>query len=122
MTIEAFNDTHVLIPLVGVCLVIILGALAWAARQIYQFIDQQFVRKLECQKCVNIIKDDFHRNIDFKYDQVCGKVEEVRRDFMHYIESIQEIAEKRNETMVRIETKVDLLIGSNRGDSNGFKL
>ncbi len=113
MIINFLSNAHIIFTICGVVVIILLGALAWAMQQIYRFLDDQFVRKLQCERCLSVVKNDFHDRMEEQYQTVSLKIENIREEFSREMRLIRDIGDKRNETIIRIETKLDLLLQDN---------
>lgn len=103
MITEIIHHTQVIVPVVGIAVVIIIGAIVWAGIAIYKFIDREYVEKIECEKCRTILKDEYKKIID-----------DTREDLSKDIKDLDKKLDQWISTGVRIETKVDMLL-------NGFK-
>ena len=79
---------RVLIPIVGVTCIIVIGGLIWSVSKIKEFLGGEYVTKIECNECSNLVKRDLHNEIL----------------------EVQEKATKMDEVLIRIDTKVDLLL------------
>lgn len=103
-----------LIPTVGILTIIIIGAFIWAITQIYKFLNNEFVRKLECQKCMIKVKDDVLRDTNEKYKEVLNLIKENHNEWYEEIKSLREAAVKREKALSRIEGKLDTLLDGRR--------
>lgn len=103
MITEVINHTQIIVPVVGVAVIIVVGAIAWAGIAIYRFIDREYVEKIECEKCRSILKDECKKTVD-----------DTREDLSKDIKDLDKKLDQWISTGVRIETKVDMLL-------NGFK-
>lgn len=103
MITEIIHHTQVIVPVVGIAVVIIIGAIVWAGIAIYKFIDREYVEKIECEKCRTSLKDEYKKIID-----------DTREDLSKDIKDLDKKLDQWISTGVRIETKVDMLL-------NGFK-
>ncbi len=110
MITSFLNDSHTTIVIVGVWIIIVLGAFAWAVMQIYKFLNNQFVLKLDCERCINNVRKDFAKEMNERYNSVQNKIDDLKHSFDKKIDIMHDAAEKRSEAIVRIETKLDLLL------------
>ena len=103
MIAEIINHTQIIVPVVGIAVVVIVGAIVWAGIAIYKFIDREYVEKIECEKCRTSLKDECKKTVD-----------DTREDLSKDIKDLDKKLDQWISTGVRIETKVDMLL-------NGFK-
>lgn len=114
MITEIINHTQIIIPIVGIAVVVVVGAIVWAGIAIYKFIDREYVEKLECEKCRTNLRDECKGNIDNCYSTLEKKIDDMREDVAKDVRELDRKLDKWISTGVRIETKVDMLL-------NGFK-
>lgn len=114
MIAEIIKHTQIIIPVVGIAVVIVVGAIIWAAIAIYKFIDREYVEKIECEKCRISLRDECRGGIDDCYTTLERKIDNMREDVAKDIRELDQKLDKWISTGVRIETKVDMLL-------NGFK-
>lgn len=100
---EITSYINFLVPIIGVCVLIAIGGAIWALKQIRNELKRDFVAKDYCNKCVQDIKDGFHRDIDKKYDRLEQQIILNREERLREIKAIAE-------TNVRVETKVDMIL------------
>jgi hypothetical protein len=103
MIAEIINHTQIIVPVVGIAVFVIIGAIVWAGIAIYKFIDREYVEKIECEKCRSNLKDECKKTVD-----------DTREDLSKDIKDLDKKLDQWISTGVRIETKVDMLL-------NGFK-
>ena len=121
---EILQYTEFLIPVVGFCIILILGGAIWAlnkiknelkkdfvttdsckscTKELKEELSKEFVIIESCQKCTQEIKDSFHRDIDKKYDKLAEQIKQNRDERMQEIKKIAD-------SNIRLETKMDLLL------------
>lgn len=97
-------------PIVGGVFIIFTGGVVWAVKQIYSFLNAEFVRKLECQKCMNKTKQEVLEDSNLKYHQVQKQIEDNHREWSHEIKEIRAEAAKRNEMLISMDTKLNMIL------------
>ena len=123
MITEIINHTQIIIPIVGIAVVVIIGAIVWAGIAIYKFIDREYVEKIECEKCRTALKEECRDDINDCYKTLEKKIDDMQEKFAKDVKEIDQKLDQWITTGVRIETKMDLLMKSFlTGDNNGFKL
>lgn len=110
MLINTLQHLHIIIPIVGVCVIIVVAAIIWAAIQIKNFINRDFVEKIDCERCMSKAKDEYRDEMDEKYKSLEGKIDQMSKDFAAEMKEVRTSTEQWIQTAVRIETKVDLLL------------
>lgn len=103
MITSIIEHTQIIIPVVGIAVIVVIGAIVWAGIAIYKFIDREYVEKIECEKCRSSLKDECQKTVD-----------STREDLSRDIKDLDKKLDQWISTGVRIETKVDMLL-------NGFK-
>lgn len=87
---EIGNHIAFLIPIIGFCILVAIGGGLWALNQIRSELKKEFVQKEYCNKCVQDIKDGFHRDIDKKYDRLEQQIKFNREERQKEIKSISD--------------------------------
>lgn len=100
---EIVKHFNILIPIVGFCVLLVIGGAIWALRQIRNELKREFVTKEHCNQCTIEIKDRFHHDIDKKYDRL---EEQIKYNREERLREIKELAT----TNARLESKVDMIL------------
>ena len=114
MITSIIQHTQIIIPVVGVAVIIIIGAIVWAGIAIYKFIDREYVEKIECERCRTNLKEECRGDINKCYATLEKKIDDMREDFAKDVREIDQKLDRWISSGVRIETKVDMLL-------NGFR-
>lgn len=110
MLINFLQHFHLIIPIVGICIIVIIAAISWAIVQIRNLINRDFVDKLDCERCMNKAKDEYRDEMDEKYKSLEDKIDQMSKNFAAEMKEVRTSTEQWIQTAVRIETKVDLLL------------
>lgn len=118
------NNLSVYIPVAGFLALILVGGLMWAFIQVREYLGIVFVKKEdcgdcvsreECKDCVNRTRQEFHDDINAKYDEIQQRLQRGHDEWSREIKSLKEESDKRNEVLIRIDTKVDLILNGQIG-------
>ena len=110
MITNFLQHLHLIAPIVGICIVVIIAAIGWAIIQIRNFINRDFVEKLDCERCMNEASNKHRDEMNEKYQSLENKIDQMGRDFASEMKEVRTSTEQWIQTAVRIETKVDLLL------------
>ena len=124
MSSDHVNNLSIYIPIAGFLALILIGGLMWAFIQIREYLSMVFVKKedcgdcvsrAECSDCVNRTKQEFHDDIDKKYEEIQERLQRGHDEWSREIKNLKEESDKRNEVLIRIDTKVDLILSGQIG-------
>lgn len=110
MLINFLQHFHLIIPIVGICIIVIIAAISWAIVQIRNLINRDFVDKLDCERCMNKAKEEYRDDMDENYKSLENKIDQMSKEFTTELKDVRTSTEQWIQTAVRIETKVDLLL------------
>lgn len=110
MITEIINHTQIIVPVVGIAVFVIIGAIVWAGIAIYKFIDREYVEKIECEKCRTTLRDECRGDVNNCYSTLEKKIDDMRENFAKDVREIDQKLDNWITTGVRIETKVDMLL------------
>ena len=110
MLINFLQHLHLIIPIVGICIIVIIAAISWAIVQVRNLINRDFVDKLDCERCMSKAKDEYRDEMDEKYKSLEDKIDQMSKNFAAEMKEVRTSTEQWIQTAVRIETKVDLLL------------
>lgn len=110
MPINILQHLHFIIPIVGICIVIVVAAIGWAIVQIRNFINRDFVEKIDCERCMSKAKEEYRDDMDENYKSLENKIDQMSKEFAAEMKEVRTSTEQWIQTAVRIETKVDLLL------------
>ena len=116
MIAEIIHHTQIIVPVVGVAVIVIIGAVVWAGIAIYKFIDREYVEKIECEKCRTNLREECRGDVHNCYATLEKKIDDMREDFAKDVREIDQKLDKWISTGVRIETKVDMLLSGFKKD------
>lgn len=101
-------------PLIGGGILIFMGALIWAIRQVYSFLNKEFVTQIECEKCRNKVKAEILVDSNNKYKEVQQQIQKNHDEWTKEIKDIRKEAAERAAILARIDGKLDTLLGDRR--------
>lgn len=107
---EIINHLNLVIPIVGGCAFLVLSGAIWALNQIRGELKKEFVTKTECSNCKEHIQEVFHKDIDTKYSDVLDRIDKNHDDWTKELKDMQKDAQERNDRLVSIDTKVDMIL------------
>lgn len=95
-------------PAVVIAVVIVSGAFAWAVKQIYDFLNTEFVRKIECTKCINATKQEIFADSQKKYQEVMDKIDQSNTKWFNEVKELRNDALNNTKLLTRIDTKLEV--------------